>query len=302
MRIAFVSMGAVALFASVGCVDENPSSDVRGNYSLSYDDTVTVKVRVGGAVEEKTASSTEVVTFDVGGQPLELDLGAFCARDDVTCPSEVLWSAVAIDQPNIEARNPNTHVLNVINNEVRDLPPGQEAAVVSGLIDAQDRFGLILGARSQDNGDCGLLTVSTAGGRFSHEGETVEVIEPDIVDGGADAGVADDGGEDLRGAPRVRVTWPEGAPVDGIADGKVSLGFLGLCAFGPAVVGATVELTTGFIGVRTGDFDPPPFTPLDPEDVDGGLALPDDDGGGAGGPSDAGSGPALDAGVVADGG
>ena len=38
---------ACTLFA--GCRDTTPASDARGNYQLTYDDTFTVRLKVGGA-------------------------------------------------------------------------------------------------------------------------------------------------------------------------------------------------------------------------------------------------------------
>lgn len=265
---SLASLGVVA-----GCVDENPASDARGNYSLDYDDRLTLRLKIGGATQEQTAGEDEVVTFETDTGPVSIDLGAFCARDDVNCPSEALWTEVSVDQPNIDTQNPNTHVVNFINNTERDLPQGQRAQVVSGLVDERDRFGLLIDARQAGQGDCGLLAISTAGGRFSHEGERLEEIPVE------DAGVVDGGAPAIEGAPRTRLVWDEGAPVVGIEEGKVTLGFLGACAFGPALVAATLEIETGFVGTRTGDFDPPPFTPLDPQTVDGGLPLPSSDGG-----------------------
>jgi hypothetical protein len=248
--------GFVLALACGGCVDRAPASDVRGNYDISYDDQLTLKLKIGGAVREATGSESDTVTFEGGGQPVTLDLAEFCGREEVQCPSETLWAKVAVDQPNIDAANPNTHVINVVNNTERELPDGVQAEVVSGLVDAQDRFGMVLGGGSKSNGDCALLAISTAGGRFTHEGETTEPCPvPDAgPDGGADAGDAGDGEGDagLAGAPCVRVTWPDGAAVDGMADGEVKLGFLGACAFGPALIGATLEIKTGFTGARTG--------------------------------------------------
>jgi hypothetical protein len=283
------SLSALVLLMAAGCPDETPASDARGNYDLTYDDTLTVRLKIGGVVREAEGTEEDTVTFDTDSGPVTIDLGAFCGREDVQCPSETLWSAVSVDQPNIEARIPNTHVLNFINNTERDLPAGVRAEVVSGLVDERDRFGLILGAGHEDNGDnCGLLAVSTAGGRFSHEGERLEEIPVEVADGGD----VDGGEAAIDGAPRTRVVWEEGAPVDGIKEGKVKLGFLGACAFGPALLAATLELETGFTGVRTGALDPPPFVPLDPEDVGEGLDGPPLDGGV---PADAGAG-ANDAG------
>lgn len=258
---------------AVGCVDNTPASDVRGNYALAFDDKLTLKLSVGGVDHEASAREGETVSFEVNGEPVTLDLGAFCGRPEVKCPSETLWTEVSIDQPQIAAQNPNTHVINVIDNTERDLPPGQEAAVVSGLVDERDRFWLLLGADSGGEGDCGLLALSTAEGRFTHEGEHEEPCESDDDAGVPDAGPEDEG--ELDAGPEAssctRLVWPPGAPVNGIAEGKVKLGYLGVCAFGPALLGATLEITTGFTGTRTGPFDPPPFTPVDPADVEEGL-------------------------------
>lgn len=86
-------------------------------------------------------------------------------------------------------------------------------ATVSGYVDHDtERFILGLGGQNGGSGSCGALAVSLAGGRFTHA-----------------AGVV--------------------APV-GIAEGKVAVGFLGACAFGPAIVGATVTIETGFTAKR----------------------------------------------------
>lgn len=272
-RILSAFVPALPALFGVACVDNTPASDVRGNYSLSFDDRLTLKLNVGGVDHEASAREGETVSFTVNGEPVTLDLAEFCGRPEVQCPSETLWTEVSIDQPQIAAQNPNTHVINVINNTQRDLPPGQGAQVVSGLVDERDRFWLYLGGGNEGEGDCRLLALSTAEGRFTHEGETEEPCASDD----ADAGLADAGDDpaELDAGPEApactRLVWPPGAKVTGIDEGKVRLGYLGLCAFGPALVGATLEISTGFTGTRTGDFDPPPFTPVDPATVDEGV-------------------------------
>jgi hypothetical protein len=65
---------------------------------------------------------------------------------------------------------------------------------------------------------------------------------------------------------------PDGALVDGIKEGHVGFAWAGGCAFGPFLVGATLYLQTGYAGQRTGTFDPPPYTAVQPVDVgDGGF-------------------------------
>ena len=96
------------------------------------------------------------------------------------------------------------------------------------------------------------------------------------VDAGpaADAGAADGGTPDA-GAPPVcgpvmvkRLVIPKGALPDGITEGRIGVGWAGGCAFGPVVAGALLTLETGYSGKRTGDYDPPPFTPVE-------VTLPD---------------------------
>ncbi|MCC7073701.1 MAG: hypothetical protein IT383_20490 [Deltaproteobacteria bacterium] len=271
-RLVLLILVSAAITA--GCRDNTPASDVRGNYQLSFDDRITIKLDIAGAKQSSEGSESGTVTFQINGNPVVLDLAAFCAKEEVKCPSEVLWTEVAVDQPNIAAANPNTHVLNVIDNRVHAPPAGVAAEVIGGLIGADDRFTLLVGGQTRGNGDCGLLALSVAEGRFSHEGESVvdEPAAPAFVDGGTaiDGGVLD-GGTALDAGFVSRLTIPPGSPVDGIKDGRLRVGFLGVCAFGPALLGATLELSTGFSGTRTGPFDPPPFTPVDPESVPDGI-------------------------------
>lgn len=266
------ALGALYL---VACKDANPASDVSGNYDLTWDNVLELKLKVGGAVYQETATSAgQTVTFDgasAGGQPVTLDLNEFCTRAEVQCPSETLWTKVSVSQPKMDSKVSNSHVLNVINDTEHELPAGEHAEVRAGWVDQNDAFILALGAGGraggqQGVGGCALLALSVAGGRFSHEGETIEE-EATIPDGGVTA---------EAGVPVAKVTWEEGAPVDGIKEGQMAVGYLGGCAFGPILIGASLEIRTGFTAVRTGDFDPPPFTPLDPEDVPDGIV----DGGG----------------------
>ncbi len=94
-------------------------------------------------------------------------------------------------------------------------------------------------------------------------------------DGGAsaaDAGLLADGGMHTCTASQVEtLVVPKGAKVDGIADGEIGLAWAGGCAFGPFLVGATLTLETGYTATRTGDFDPPPYTPAPVVLPDGGT-------------------------------
>lgn len=274
---------------------EYDARDVRGNYALSYDDRLTLRLDVGGGVREVTQTGYGgVVDFGtVNGQPVTLDLAAFCARPDVQCPSEAFWAKVAVDQPNLEKNGLTLQTLHVVDDTVHALDAGVRAKALGGLVnhEADDAFLLGLGADGAANSNCLLLGLSLAGGRFTRVGERQETVMQHRtpsgrpctpadagVDGGAgDAGAADGGAGDA-GAPEActltavkkRVVPPQ-AKVAGIADGRVVVGWFGGCAFGPVLAGAVLSLETGFTGTRTGDFDPPPYTPAQVVLPDGGL-------------------------------
>ncbi|MFT3706293.1 MAG: hypothetical protein QM817_01375 [Archangium sp.] len=277
--------------------------DVSGNYSIRYDDQLKLKLNVGGAVREATANGYgNVVDFGVvNGQPATIDLTQFCAKPEVKCPSEMFWTKVAVTQPDLNSSNWDLQKLVVINDTTHQLPAGQRAENVAGLIDhnQQDKYLLGLGIEGGANQNCAALSISLAGGRFSrvgeHEQTTMEprtsagrTCNPDagvpdagtLADGGRDTtGLLPDGGVDCAIVPVTRLIIPEGAKVDGIKDGKVFVGWAGGCAFGPFLAGAVLTLETGYTGTRTGNFDPPPYTAapvvLPDAGLDGGLELGD---------------------------
>ena len=82
----------VLTFWSCGQVMNGPPGtrdvrDVRGNYALTYDDTVTLKLDVGGGTRTVTTQGYGgIADFGtVNGQPLTLNLAEFCARPEVAC-------------------------------------------------------------------------------------------------------------------------------------------------------------------------------------------------------------------------
>ncbi len=275
---------------------EFDARDVTGNYAITYDDKLTLKLDLGGGVREVTANGYGgIADFGVwNGQPLQLDLTQFCNKPEVQCPSEAFWAKVAIDQPDLSKHGGALQPLVVVNDTVHVLDAGQRAAALGGLVDhnQDDKYLLGLGASGAASGTCVLLGLSLAGGRFTRVGETTQTTMEYRTpqgractpsDGGTDAGAASDGGASDAGAPVPctqvpvqRRIVPPNARVEGIADGKVFAGWAGGCAFGPVVAGAVLTLETGYTGRRTGDFDPPPFTPApvvlpDGGSYDGGL-------------------------------
>ncbi len=260
--------------------------DVSGNYALTYDDQLKLRLDVGGAVREVTRQGYGgIVDFGViNGQPTTLNLTSFCAKPEVQCPSEAFWTKVAVTQPDLRANRLDLQKLVVVNDMVHRPDAGVRAASLSGLIDHDqgDRFLLGLGSEGGSSANCIALAVSLAGGRFSRAGEREETTlelrtmagRTCSLDAGVDAGMDDagtDGGVDCALVPITRLVIPEGAKVDGIKEGKVFLGWAGGCAFGPILAGATLTMETGFLGERTGEYDPPPFTPAPIVLPDGGA-------------------------------
>lgn len=264
--------------------------DVSGNYALSWDDKLTLKLDLGGGVREVTQNGYGgIADFGtVNGQPLRLDLMQFCARPEVECPSEVFWKKVSITQPDLKKNGLALQALTVIDDTVHTLDAGQRAKALGGLVDHKqdDAYLLGLGAAGASSANCLALGISLAGGRFTRVGEHTDtvmefrtpsgractpsdggVVDAGTSDGGADAGAP----EPCALTPVKKRVVPPNAPVEGIADGRVFMGYFGGCAFGPIVAGAVLTIETGYTGRRTGAFDPPPFTPAPVVLPDGGL-------------------------------
>jgi hypothetical protein len=261
--------------------------DVRGNYDVTYDNQLKATLYLGGAVREVTqAGYGGVIDFGVvNGQPVSIDLTAHCARPEVECPSESFWTRVSVDQPDLTRNNFDLQGLQVIDNRVHNLPAGQKAAAAGGLVnhDNADRYVLGLGINGGANQACAALAVSFAHGRFTHAGESVTYVTEYRTPSGKactpnDAGAAADAGSGDGGAPEPcnpvqvqKISYPAGAATNGIAEGKVVLGWAGGCAFGPILAGAVLIIETGYTGARTGEFDPPPYTPAEVVLPDGGY-------------------------------
>ena len=279
------AMFGIAFACGGGGGGPGDARDVRGNYDVTYDNQLKLTLYVGGAVREVTQTGYGgIVDFGtINGQPVTFDLTAHCAKPEVECPSESFWAKVAVDQPDITKNNFDLQTLQVIDNTVHNPPAGQKAPAAAGLVDHNnaDRYLLGLGINGGTNQACAALAVSFAHGRFTHAGETVTMVTEYRTPGGQacnpDAGVVDAGGTDAGAPPPCnpvqvqKINVPAGAAVNGIADGKVVLGWAGGCAFWPFLAGAVLIVETGYTGTRTGAFDPPPYIPAEVVLPDGGL-------------------------------
>lgn len=75
----------------------DPAPDVSGNWSVAYDDSMTIDVNIGGAVYHQTLSGSGG-TFTINHQGTPITFNIDCSRPEVVCPSEVWPSMVSIDQ------------------------------------------------------------------------------------------------------------------------------------------------------------------------------------------------------------
>ena len=205
--------------------DVENDQDVRGIYAVTWSDTVTVTLDLGGAVQTAQTDTSGVVTFTgPDGAPLELDLAAWCADPGVNCPSEAWPARVAIDEE-APATPSQFHTI-----QVSDADLGGERR--AGLVDhALDTFLVGLDGGSGQSGNCGAVALSLAGGTFVYPvpADTAPAEDPFA------AGVAAPGGP------------------NGIADGQVALGWLGICAWPGLAVAATLRIDTPFEALRVSD-------------------------------------------------
>jgi hypothetical protein len=233
-----------------GCAagSRSPAPDVTGVWDITYDDALSVTVRIGGAVyTEELGAQGGSFTITHEGQPLTFDLD--CARPEILCPSEAWPETVEVeqrnttyehqmivtlptqscegtlDQPDAESCGAGT------NNPACDLVCNGEVAVAGterfGVIgESGDTFRLYLGAGIATNGlNCALLAASVADAYIGSEAE------------GTDA-------------------WHAVS----FEDGEVTVGYAGGCLWAgdpdmdgeleALLISASIEFVTGFTGTH----------------------------------------------------
>ena len=89
-----------------GCAAQStsPAPDVRGTWGISYDDTIGIEVKIGGAVyHSELGAGGGSFTIDHQGKPYTFNLD--CARADVVCPSEAWPASVVIEQRDVSRQH-----------------------------------------------------------------------------------------------------------------------------------------------------------------------------------------------------
>lgn len=233
---------------SYGSTD--PAPIVEGTWAIQYDTTTEIDVRIGGAVYHKSLpKSGGVFSLTHEGKPIEFELD--CARPEVVCPSEVWPTQVTVDQREemyqhrmwvqipmqscsgrLVAPERTKCGANTINPECDPVCEGEITTSTHeafGLInEAGSKFDLLLGGGIASNGvNCALLGISYA--------------KAELVNSGSAAAPA---------------SWQSNA----MHNGAVKTAYAGGCLWvgdpnmdgqlEALVLGATVEISTGFSGAR----------------------------------------------------
>jgi hypothetical protein len=234
-----------------GCAANSKSDapDVTGYWDIEYDDTLGVRIVIGGAVyQEDLGAAGGSFTIDHEGQPITFDLD--CDRPEVLCPSEAWPTEVLAEQRNeqfehrmivtLPTQSCNGQLVEPADSECGAGTLNEECDMVCDgtiTVNEVERFGVIgetgetfrlfLGAGVATNGiNCALLAASVA--------------DADLVTtGDADSG-----------------NWQ----AESMDAGLVTIGYAGGCLWAgdpdmdgeleALVLGASVVFRTGFTGER----------------------------------------------------
>ncbi len=251
--LALAALAPALLGAKGGCGgaanSRSPAPDVGGQWAITYDDTVDVEVKIGGAVyTAEVGLAGGEVTIEHDGQPFTFDLR--CERPEVVCPSEAWPAQVRLSQRN--AQFPHRMFVTLPRQTCagelvdakaeecgegtlnEDCEPVCQGEVQTGetdhfgvITEAGDHFDVLLGGGIATNGvNCAMLGVSVA--------------KADL----ATSGTAEDGdwrAERMEGG-QVVTAYAGGCLWAGDPDDDGQLEAL--------VLSASVKFTTGFVGAR----------------------------------------------------
>ncbi|HMY60152.1 MAG TPA: hypothetical protein PKL17_06875 [Pseudomonadota bacterium] len=225
-----------------------PAPDVAGNWAISYGNTMSVKVTIGGVSysQELTPSGG---SFTIMHQGKPYAFGVDCSRPEVVCPSEVWPTTVMMDQRDTMYKHRMWVKIPVQQCSGVQVPPqsnqcgtgtpnpeckpvctgavSTSTADAFGLIsESGDRFDLFLGGGFATNGvNCALLGLSAASAQIVSTGQNIDWQATELRAGTVKTGYA--GGCLWAGAVDPMTGKPEAL-----------------------VLGATVEISTPFTGKR----------------------------------------------------
>ncbi len=235
-----------------GCAasSTSPAPDVEGTWDISYDDSLTVQIAIGGSVyDAEIPADGGTVTIVVEGRPVTFDLD--CARPEIVCPSEAWPTEVFAEQRNetYEHRMWVTLPQQRCNGELVD--PAPEACgegtlnpdceqVCDGEVvtTEEEKFGVI-----GEDGDSFRLYL---GGGIATNGVNCVLLGWSLAD--AELITTGAGSDDWQATDMV--------------NGLVEVGYAGGCLWvgdpdadaelEAMILAASVRFTTGFTGERRG--------------------------------------------------
>jgi hypothetical protein len=251
LRLAYLMVPVLPLAMGAqgdGCAagSTSPAPDVRGTWNVTYDDTIGVEVKIGGAVyNAELGAAGGSFTINHQGKPYTFNLD--CSRPEIVCPSEAWPDQVVVEQRDVQHQHqmvvnlPQASCSGALsepapgtcgagtNNPNCDLVCGSDVTVktaqVFGVIgEAGDSFRLYLGGGIVTNGiNCAMLGYSVADADLTTTGTK-----------GSDWEATD------------------------MTGGLVTIGYSGACLFAGQVdgtnqavlVGAELKFTTGFTGEK----------------------------------------------------
>jgi hypothetical protein len=238
-------MGAQGDGCAAGSTSAAP--DVRGTWSIAYDNTIGVEVKLGGAVytEELGAAGGSFTIMHLG-RPYTFRLD--CGRADVVCPGEAWPNQVVIEQRDIKYQH--QMVVNLPTAQC-DAKLTQPAPGTCGAGTSNPNCDLICG------GDITLHT-NPAFGVIGEAGDTFRLyLGGGVVTNGINCAML---GYSVADASLVTEGKAEGSwEASEMEAGLVTIGYAGGCLFaGPAPDGSTqallasaeLKFTTGFTGTK----------------------------------------------------
>lgn len=266
--VPFVALSAIAVLcmapgrcgqSAAGFFSGDPAPDLRGDWDVTYDDSIEIEIDIGGEIVTGNVGGTGG-TFEFGydGETYTFELN--CEEPAVVCPSEVFPATVTLEQREFEDRPHQVHMPTVETNcvgstrlpdhaagECDDVEIPCDEEICEGMVTETTRAALgSISAPTAEVGDTPEYTFSLAlGGRVTGFVTTYGACVG-IAGASADANVDYTGTYDPES---------NNMTATGLSDGEVVLAFGGACFFAggsgsgaaaAALAGATVTIRTGF--------------------------------------------------------
>ena len=231
-----------------GCAvnSKTPAPDVRGTWSIAYDNQIGVEIKIGGAVyNAELGAEGGSFTINDEGKPYTFDLD--CSRPDIVCPGEAWPNMVVIEQRELDKQH---QMLVDLPTAQCSTQPTQPAPGTCGAGTSNPNCDLVCG---------GDVTVKTnqAFGVIGETGDSFRLyLGAGIVTNGINCAMLGYSVADatLESTGKGTAMWDATA----MSAGLVTIGYSGACLFAGTVdgtnqavlVGAEIKFTTGFTGTK----------------------------------------------------